>query len=225
MVDVTYRFAELSGEARQRAITWYQQTEHELWEPEFDAIVDVLEKLGIELDLELVNKGQYAKTDGRYIKDATDNFVLAPPRYKPAIHYSIAYGQGDYAAFDGEWHAEHMNVAALLADRPTDARLKRFAAGLMALFLRYPKAKARAYMTPRNGMALDWALTGELDDEDNDVSLDDDDCVALAILMDGLADWIYQDLLADLEYRTSEEAAIEGIEANEYDFDEEGRRV
>ena len=41
-------------------------------------------------------------------------------------------------------------------------------------------------------------------------------------LLRDFADWIYNQLISEYEYQTSEEAVAESMEANEYEFYEDG---
>ena len=43
--------------------------------------------------------------------------------------------------------------------------------------------------------------------------------------MNDLCSWLYKTLEAEYDYMTSEAAIIETIEANEYEFDENGKRI
>lgn len=202
-----YKFAELEDDARQRAIDWYRDGTTEEWEPEYSDIEMIFAYLGIELDQQRVGLNGLAIN------------------YRPVIHYSIGDTQGDYATFEGEWHAEKMNYAGLLEAIPDDATLKRIGAELMVLMLRYPHASARWDADKRNALYLDWALTGRYDENGDDQMLPDEEECTLRDLGRSLARWLYLYLRDALEYETSEANAIEGIETMDYDFDENGRRV
>ena len=72
-------------------------------------------------------------------------------------------------------------------------------------------------------MYIDEACNGE-DDEGEPAEVHEEVETALRDLMRRLADWFYRYLEDDYEFRTGDEAAEEGIEANEYTFTEDGER-
>ena len=223
--DTTFKYADLDERAQERAREWYSESVGQDWEPELDGICEALAQLGFEVDRPQINKGQYAKENGRFIRDAKGEFVRAKPRYAPAIHYSISWSQGDGASFDADWNAEDMNVAGLLEHAPLDEDLRRYAARLMVLFLRHPRAGGR--IESDSGESMDVHVeshwTGVPDENEDNIQLSDADASELESVAQALAGWIYTQLRDDLEYQTSDEAVVEGIEANDYDFDEDGR--
>jgi hypothetical protein len=208
MVNVTYRFAELSDAARQRAIEWFRECVTQDWEPD-DIIADAVNlfgHLGIEFGVRTV-KLMNGKT-----------------RQEPNVAYSIGFVQGDYATFTGHWVAERMHYAALLEQAPEDAELKRVGAQLMSVMLRYPLASCQiAPFSLR--VSIDTAFTGECDDDGGQVDLDEDTFATVEACMEALAAWLYQRMADELLYHGSEQACIEGIEANEYTFDEDGKPI
>lgn len=142
-----------------------------------------------------------------------------------SIHYSISWSQGDGAIFSGDWCAESMNLAALTENRP-DPTLMRIGAQLMVQFLRFPKSVVKIYERS-SGPGLGYMYVEDHDtgtdpqEQNYDVELEQ----SVKDLAKQLAGWIYTEMRDDLEYQTSDEAVVEGIEANDYDFDEDGRPV
>ena len=178
------------------------------WEPQFDDFTTVFGYLGID----------FAPRNIKLMSGKT--------RLEPDIGYSIGFTQGDYAVFAGSWRADRMDFAELLAYAPRDETLKPICARLMAVMLRYPLAHCQIspYGHHSAQVAIDTAYTGE-ESEDGEIELDDDTFAELEQCMEALAAWLYTQMSEELLYQGSEENCIEGIEANDYDFDEDGRRV
>lgn len=201
MLITTYAFAELDERAQQRALDWYREGQTEVWEPDLDDVATCLRYLGIELD--------------------SDN------RGRPDIHYRISWSQGDGASFEGVWHAEAMDLAEL-HQYTGDTTLHRLGAQLLAVLLCHPRAECR--IITGVGVGIGWiniecVYSGESDDDGDPAGLDEMVWEQLKTAFRGCADWVYRRLRDDLEYQTSDESCTEGIDANGYQFDEDGRVV
>ena len=204
--ETAYKFKDLDKRARERAIEWYRAGVTQDWEPEYDDFVTIFGYLGIEL----------AQRDYKTVGGDT--------RYEPDIAYSIGFTQGDYAVFKGDWRADRMHFAELLAHAPTDPILQSVGARLMAVMMRYPRAHSRIGTSGNRyeTVAIDTAYTGE-ENEDGEIELDEATFDELQGCVEVLASWIYTQLSEELLWQGSEENCIEGIEANDYDFNEDGR--
>jgi hypothetical protein len=203
--ETVYKFKDLDDAAKQRAIEWYRECVHQDWEPEYGDFATIFGYLGIAL-----GTACYTTVGGQR-------------RYCPAINYSIGFSQSDYASFLGWWHAADMHYAELLAHAPQDETLKNIGARLMSVLLRYPLSHCEI-MTCSNRVAIDRSFTGE-PDADGVEDMDEQTFEMLAECMRDLASWLYSQLSEELLWQGSEENCIEGIEGNDYDFDEAGRRV
>lgn len=200
----TFKFTDLEGAARERAIEWYKESSGTDWEPETDDICEALRYLGFTLDTNTVK------------------LMSGKTRQEPDIGYNIGYCQGDYANFSGAWRADEMELHKLQEDRPTDTTLLTLGAQLMASVLRWPQAVA--HVTGRmNSAQLDWAYT-DADDPRAEAHTPDDEQleVDLEKIIEGLYTWVYDQLRDELSYHTSEELAVEMLTSGDYEFDEDG---
>lgn len=137
------------------------------------------------------------------------------------IYFSGFWSQGDGAQFVGSYCYERESVKKVRAYAPKDAELHEIAQGLYEVQRRhFYKLQARVdhYGHYHHEMSTDIdVLYGDVVLPSNDgVTEDVTDC-----LRDFMR-WIYRRLKEEYYYLTSEEAIIESIEANEYEFDEQG---
>lgn len=208
MIDTVFKFAGLSDKAKQKAIEWYSRSTQEDWEPHTDDINESLGMLGFEVSTEQVK------------------LMNGGTREQTSFGYSIGYCQGDYANFSGEWRADRVDLAKLQTERPTDESLLSYGAQLMGVVLKWPGAVCRFSSPSPHACYIDWAYTDE-DDPRAEAHTEDDEQLEgeMRDIIRSLFDWLYHELRSDLEWATSDENSIEGIEANDYDFDEDGERV
>jgi hypothetical protein len=208
--QVGFRFDELSDEAKRVAVEWYREGQHEMWEPFYDDIVTCFGFLGIEFDQE-----SYRTYGGQTLQ-------------RPDIEYQLSWCQGDGAVFKGRWNADGMDIAALHEHAPQDEHLHAFGRRLMLVLLKYPQSWATIVTRSVGGSGLSsmsietFSLT-PADDGDDD--FDEDAQNALEEIFKGCAQWIYTQFREDLEWQGADEQCIEGIEANDYTFDEEGNHI
>jgi hypothetical protein len=207
--QVEFKFDELSDEAKRVAVEWYRVVVNSDWEPEYEDVVTCMGFLGIEFGQE-----SYETCGGR-------SFT------RPNIECQISWCQGDGAVFAGKWKAEDMDIAALHEYAPQDEKLHAFGSSLTLMLLRYPQAAA--YITTvRCGSGLSrmevTANVDETDDDSDNEGLAEMEPELLGIFKD-CAQWIYTQQRDELEWQGSEEVCIEGIEANDYTFDEEGNHI
>jgi hypothetical protein len=200
-----FKFSELSEKAKEKAREWYRECVSQDWEPDLDDAATCLSYLGFE-----VNKESYSTRVGT--------------RQRWAISYSIGYCQSDFADFAAEWKAEAIDMAGLLAYAPIDTELHKMCARAMALMLRHPLAVGAVRRRNHGGSECEYAYRNPDDGQavdDVDFALQHD----LEAIAKDICAWLYKQLRDEYEYQTSDEQVIEGIEANEYDFDEDGERV
>jgi hypothetical protein len=203
--ETTYKFADLDEKAKERAIDWYREAVAQDWEPQLDDMVESLSYLGISVIWE-TRTGTFART-----------------HY--AFNWSIGYCQSDFAAFAGDWRARNVNMPGCLEDRPTDTKLHDLCARYMAVMIRWPDAAAAYVMGHRDRhTSLDWALSNT-DEDDFAGAFNGDGQGTLVDLMKDVCAYIYDTWRDAYEFDTSEAALIEGIESNDYDFDENGERA
>lgn len=203
------KYAELSDEAKARAREWIRRCEAESWDgtDNYDTLVTVLGYMGITCATHSVR------------------LMNGKSQEEPDFSWSVSYCQGDGFVFHGRWEANKIAMDKLTADFTAAADLHAICGTLMALFLRHPDASCtigtQNYGPGLPGMVLDECVTGD----DVGTPLSDADEKMLKEQFETLAHWCYAYLRDDLDYRLSDEALVETIEANEYEFDEDGERV
>jgi hypothetical protein len=206
-----YQFSELPDEAKDKAREWVRDLEAQDFEPCYGQYDDAAKLLGIAIDE--TGKKQFG--------------VLSTPD----IRYSGFSSQGDGASFTGRYDFKPC-CQEIRAEFPTDTKLHAIADGLTALHNRLRlltgqnleggvSRSERSGSYYHNGTMDAVVLTAEGDE------LDWDDPVTKEFLelMRDFAQWIYDGLEAEYDYRMSDAAIDESIEANEYEFDEDGDRI
>lgn len=209
-----YKYSELEGRAKERARDWYLQGFDFSFSAEslLDDFKATAAKLGVDLTLDRNSR-------------------------KLAVYWSIGGSQGDGASYSGTWRASALDVAAVAAEWPatwTDAvgqvyenkhgvELARIAGELQKAALMAPTAYAHVENSHRSHF-LTVSVHAE-DTEGDDVDADNDLSDIVTEALRDLATWLHGLLEADYEYQTSEEAVAESMEANDYEFEEPGRRA
>ncbi|WP_098556746.1 hypothetical protein [Burkholderia sp. JKS000303] len=136
---------------------------------------------------------------------------------RPAVEYSVG-GNDDYVAFCGGWRVADMDVAGLLAYAPQDDALHRVASQFTAILLQWPLATAGIGHTGQR-FVIDV-------DYGDDVPCDGKTLIQLLLVaVKAAAAWMLARMQADYEWRTSDEACIDCIEANDYRFTKAGEFV
>jgi len=204
-----FKASELTEDARERARRWYRELEAqdfgshgEIYEPAQTAAALV----GIE----------FASNTVKLMGGGT--------RIEPDIRWSGFSSQGDGASFVGTYRYAKGSSRAVRKEFPMDKELHRIADGLATLQRSHGyKIEAQAeqtgrYVHSRTMYAYLLNPSDKLMEHESEV-LD-----PLNELLRDFADWIYRGLEEEYEYRLSDEAIDEGLEANEYDFTADGRR-
>jgi hypothetical protein len=194
------KFAELSDSAKQNAIEKFRvgHLDYEWWDSVFDCAERIGEIIGIDFD----HKRSHT----------------------PAIYFSGFSSQGDGACFEGSYHYRKGSAKAIAA-YTSDAELLRIARELQAVQSRnFYKLEAHCRHTGRYNhsysMSVDVSHT-----DDAYRAIPDDAEEDIRQLMRDFADWIYRTLEKEYDYLMSDEAITESIEANGYDFDDEGNMI
>lgn len=141
------------------------------------------------------------------------------------VYYSGFSSQGDGACFLGNYAYAKNSVKAIKDHAPKDETLHRIATELAAIQKRYRYAliaqivhKGRYYHA--YSTEIDVSLSSD-SSYASSVKTEDQDTVK-ELLRDYM-NWVYKNLAQAYDYATSEECIKETIEANEYEFDENGR--
>lgn len=196
-----FTYDELSDKAKETAKQWWldcrDETDYEFVIEDFAAIAVLL---GIRL------------------KEHPVKLMSGATRYDPNIWYSLAYCQGDYAAFEGTMRYTKGLAKEVRAYAPKDTALHALADRLVALHARtfyrsgYVITYHHYYGTQAEAEEFDWTE-----------SADERATEAKEIAKD-LGQWLYDRLIEQDEYLRSDEQIAEAMAANEYTFREDGTR-
>ena len=206
-IEVTlYKYDELpTAKAKAKAIDWMREGEQQMWQAEFEFAETAARKLGIVFatrEIPLMS----GKT--RTISD---------------IRYSGFYSQGDGLSFVGTYQYEPDSLFKIMSEFPTEDRLIGIARDLASLQAGHANSIA-ATITQAGHYTHKYTMDVDLHDSESyafETELEEQ----IEKLMRDFADWIYEGIREDYEYRLEDEQLIETLMANEYEFHEDGRRA
>jgi hypothetical protein len=198
-----YKFSELSDSAKERAREWYREgnLDYEWWDFVYEDATTIAKILGIDLEqkpVKLMNGSQ---------------------RWDPSIFFSGFWSQGDGACFEGTYRYAAGSVKAIKQHAPQDKKLHQIAERLYeaqrkCFYSLTATIEHRGHYYHSGCMSIDV-------DSDRDCKFDRDDIVQP---LRDFADWIYKSLESEHDYLTSDESVDDMMEANDYEFDEDGNR-
>jgi hypothetical protein len=199
---VVYQYDELSPEAQENARDWF------------------LKDFEFETDFVLEDAARVAALLGVEFDTHTVDLYGGGTRQKPNIYWSGFSSQGDGACFEGSYAYAPGSVKAVKAYAPEDKELHGIAQQLQEAQKRQfyslvAQCKHRGHYY--HSGCMDVVVE---DSREIDVSAEAEDAVTEALR--SFADWVYDQLQAEYEYQTSDEAVEESIKANEYEFTADG---
>lgn len=202
-----YAYNELSDDAKERARQWYRDAsagDEFFAECVLDDAAEIADIMGIDL-----RQTRKTLADGKH-------------RYDPSISYSGFSSQGDGASFKGYYSYKKGACKALKAYAPKDVELQRICKALQDA-QRKVFYSATCNIFQRGNYSHSGTMQIELECKDNVSSelFDETEEEILQALRD-FADWIYKQLESQYDYENSDSAVVESIEANEYEFNEDG---
>lgn len=206
IVKTVYTYAEMSDEAKEAARDWFKDGAAQDFDYEciYEDATTVAKILGIDLDQKQVP------------------LMNGTTRPEPKIWFSGFCFQGSGACFEGSYAYAKGASKAIRSHAPQDEELHAIADALQALqkpfFYRLEATCNHSGRYYHSGCMS--VCAGVADCGFHDVSEDTEN--TLTDVLRSFADWIYARLEAEYEYQTSDEYAQEGIEANEYEFNEDG---
>lgn len=156
------------------------------------------------------------------IDDAKECFKLVGFRVDK-VFYSGFWSQGDGACFEGAFYASDFQPNKLSEYAPKDEELHRIEKEFAELVKALPhmsfavKHRGRYQHSFCTEFSIDFGQ--EEDDQPSDWTEDN-----IKELARDCMDWTYSQLQKEYEYQTGDEQVDEAISANEYEFDEEGKR-
>ena len=206
METTVYKFKELSDSAEEKAREWYREgaLDYDWWEFVYEDAANIADRMGIDLRTRPVK------------------LMGGGTRYNPCIWFSGFCSQGDGACWEGTYSYKKGSVKAVKEYAPQDKELHAIAQGLYEVQRRHfyklsAKVGHRGHYYHSHCMDIDVDLDG-----DGDYS---DAAEEVRQLLRDFADWIYSRLEEEHDYQMSDEQVDESIEANEYEFEEDGSRV
>lgn len=202
-----YRLAELSDSAREKARSWYRDVdfEHDWYEFVFDDFVRIGEILGLSF------------------KTRPVRLYGGGSRQEPRIWFSGFWSQGDGACFEAHYRYRKGASKALRDYAPQDETLHRIADVLQAIQRRnFFQLRAE---TTHCGRYHEYCMSVSVErDSPTWQPMAEGAEEAVIETLRDLARWLYRQLEREYEHLTSDEAIDESIVANEYTFNEAGRR-
>lgn len=199
-----YTFDELSDDAKERAREWWREGEARDFDPDYERFETAAKILGIEF------------------KDNPIQTLGGKMRHESAIYWSGFSSQGDGASFEGSFSPKHSSIA-VREEFGDDPKLFAIADGLTNFHCRYILLRgsrdwsAKIIHTGRE--VHKYSMGAEVEEMEADLS---DEFLEL---MRDFAQWIYDGLESEYDWRMSDEAVDDSITANEYEFTEEGERA
>lgn len=209
-----YQYGELSDKAKEKARGWYREASQ--GDNSFaDFIIEDAEQIAACLGIEF--KQREIKTVG------------GKTRYEPAVSWSGFWSQGDGASYEGKLVSHETGTALdrVKAHAPTDETLHGIAAELDSLQAKYDRRLAATVSLSSGNYCHSHMMqieTNAVDAEGDDKEVTQEDEAALLKALRGFADWIYRQLNDEYDYQNSDEQVAETIEANQYEFTEDGER-
>lgn len=205
-----YYLPELSPHAVDRARDWFRETvftdSHD-WESVYNDAQEVAERIGIEFDLRDIP------------------LMNGSTRKEVCIFFRGFSSQGDGASFEGKYRYKQGCVHAVTQFAPVDTELHAIVEGLKEVQQRHFYKLVATCKLSRGHYVHSRMMDVEVEHADDpERDLQGDDKILTELLRD-FADWIYKQLREEYDYQTSDEVVDEAILANNYDFDEEGRRI
>lgn len=192
-----FKFEELSDRAKDEVRYWLN-CDSDDWDCEYEDFVRMAEILGIEIDTRPIKL-----MGGSYHNE-------------PKIFWSGFYHQGSYLVFEGRYRYAKGAVKRMKAET-NDETLIGIAEALQAAQRPY-FYRLEAVMSTRR----DYMVVEVMDREDSYREIPDTEVEGA---MRDFAQWMYNSLQAEYEYRNSDEYIKETCDANDYEFDNKGRIV
>jgi hypothetical protein len=199
-----YQFDELSDKAKEKARDWFRSVD------DFDANYEPAETaaklLGIEFGVRTIS------------------LMSGKTRQEVDIRYSGFSSQGDGASFTGTYSYRKGCSKAIRAEFGKDDELYRITDELTALQKKHGY-KLHTTITQSGRDVHKYTMdTATIIDTPAQKEVEQRYAEGMLGLMRDFAQWIYDGLEEEYNYRQSDEAVDEDIRANEYDFREDGRR-
>jgi hypothetical protein len=196
-----YTYSELAPKAQAVARDWFRETDD--FDPEYDDFISICAMLGVE-----VASRKERGSNGREYR-------------RPSIFWTGFASQGDGASFEASYKHAHGAPAAIRAHAPYDPRLHAIADRLQAVQSTH-SFDLTATVSQDGRYCHEMTMSAEVEYTGTPAPAPAAEII-LECMRD-LARWLYRSLEDEYNYRRSDEAVAEDIEANEYEFTANGRR-
>lgn len=190
------KYAELNDAAKEKARQWWKDLVFNGscdWEFVYEDANTVAALMGIT-----IGKRSFQRNNGT-------------TGYELDIEFSLAYCQGDFANFSGHYTYAKRSLKAIKDYAPKDEKLQDFAKRLQAVQRKY-FYKLIANVTEGRTEVYHFA----------DQEIQRVDYKEVQSVITDFCRWIYEQLRAEYEDQTSDEAVIEYINNMDCQFNEEG---
>lgn len=208
---------------RQVAVSVYKW--EDLTDEQKDRIVDKLYDINVHddwWDACYEDFTQVAEILGIALKQRPVKLMGGQTRYDPAIYFSGFSSQGDGACFEGTYRYNKGASKAIRAYAPQDKDLHEIADGLRDIQKPW-FYRLGADVVQRGHYVHKFSTDIDVYDRENryrEITASTEDGVKE--LLRDFMQWMYRQLEKEYGYLTSREAIVETIEANEYEFTEDG---
>jgi hypothetical protein len=207
VTKTVYQFDELSDKAKEKARDWFKGI---LDSDDFDTTIDEAERFGEMMGIDFAQH-RVSLMSGVDV-DA------------PNIWWSLSYSQGDGACFEGSYAYAKGGAAAVRAEFG-DGEVSDIADGLQALQKAHGyKLRAKITQTDRH-YTHEYTVSVDVWKGDNEDPVSEEVEKELTEYLRRYMRWIYKQLVAEDEYRRSDESVDDNIRANEYEFEADGSRT
>jgi hypothetical protein len=201
-----FTFDELSDTAKEKARNWWRVGE----------AIDGADSYTIE------DAAQVAELLGINLRTHPIKLANGETRYEPSIWWSGFSSQGDGACFEGSYRYRAGSVVSIKDHAPNDAKLHEIAEGLAQLQYAHQNAiRATVKHIDHHYYHENTTEIEVFNDLDPDAITADTEDAVRELLRDFMR-WIYRQLEADYDYRMSDENVDDSIQANRYEFTEDG---
>lgn len=205
--STVYKFGELSDRAKERARDWYRRM---ITNDDYDSVID--------------DAATMADILGINLRQRPIKLMNGSTRYDPCIWWSGFSSQGDGACFEGSYSYAKGAAKKIRAHAPQDSELHRIASELQAI-QRRNGYQLTAQCRQRGHYNHSGCMTVDVERASGERDMTSEAGETVTQLLRDFADWIYAQLGKENDYLNSDEQVDESIDANEYEFDEEGNRA
>lgn len=201
-----YKFSELDESAKEKAREWYSNgaLDYDWWDSVYEDAGRIFDILGI-------------------VSQKPVKLMGGGTRYEPCIWFSGFCSQGDGACFEGSYSYAKGSAKAIREYAPLDTVLHEIADTLVDVQRRnFYRLTARISHSGR--YYHEYSVSIDVENSEG-FNVSDDDAETVAETLRDLMRWIYRALELEHDWLLNDETVDENIEANEYEFYEDGNRA